>query len=442
MRFINFDADVIPVLIQRGWSVIAGAITLLAIPLWLSKIEQGYYYTFLSLIALQVFFELGLNTVIVQFAGHEAAKLHFTKYGEMHGNALSIRRLQSLVTLLRRWYQTMALLFFILICPAGYWFFSRTGSLTINAWMGAWIGLVFATTINIYLSWQLALVEGIGCVQQVARLRLIQSMLGYTLMWIALAGGAGLYAVPLAPCVAAVYSWYRLRYYRLLLDKNNRGTTKISENDISWRQEILPLQWRIALSWISGYFIFNAFTPLIFAHLGAAEAGRFGLSLTIFASITNLGTSWASSNISKMTGMIARHEWADLNSLFKILLRSSFFFTSLTCTIFILIVEGSSRIGLTFAERFSELPILLCLAVVALANSFISTAAIYMRSYKIEPMLMPSIVGGILNFGLAYYGSMQSGKLVALLYAGLTCFVSAPWTWHILKIHQSRLNSP
>jgi hypothetical protein len=37
----------------------------------LTAVEQGFYYTFGSVLALQVFVKLGLVTVIVQMASHE-----------------------------------------------------------------------------------------------------------------------------------------------------------------------------------------------------------------------------------------------------------------------------------------------------------------------------------------------------------------------------------
>lgn len=39
---------------------------------------------------------------------------------------------------------------------------------------------------------------------------------------------------------------------------------KTGDFRVSWKTEIWPLQWRIALSWLSGYFIFQLFTPILF----------------------------------------------------------------------------------------------------------------------------------------------------------------------------------
>ena len=74
LRF-GIDRAVFFTLLGRGWNVGAGLIIIALVAHFLSPELQGYYYTFNSLIALQVFAELGLNFAIIQFASHEMAQL-------------------------------------------------------------------------------------------------------------------------------------------------------------------------------------------------------------------------------------------------------------------------------------------------------------------------------------------------------------------------------
>ena len=62
-------------ILARGWASVAGLVTVALIARFLSPSEQGYYYTFGSLIALQIVFELGFSFVILQMASHERAHL-------------------------------------------------------------------------------------------------------------------------------------------------------------------------------------------------------------------------------------------------------------------------------------------------------------------------------------------------------------------------------
>ena len=51
--------------------------TVLLIVRFLNPVEQGYYYTLLSLVSLQMVFELGFSFVIQQLAAHECVHLEF-----------------------------------------------------------------------------------------------------------------------------------------------------------------------------------------------------------------------------------------------------------------------------------------------------------------------------------------------------------------------------
>ena len=72
-RFLGLDRAIVFTIMARGWSSLAGLVTLLLIARFLTGAEQGYYYTFGSLVALQIVFELGFSLVILQMASHERA---------------------------------------------------------------------------------------------------------------------------------------------------------------------------------------------------------------------------------------------------------------------------------------------------------------------------------------------------------------------------------
>src|SRR4051812_22559277 len=65
VALVGIDRPVLHTLLGRGWSLVAGPVTLLLITRFLSPEQQGYFYTFGSLAALNVFFELGLSYVLM-----------------------------------------------------------------------------------------------------------------------------------------------------------------------------------------------------------------------------------------------------------------------------------------------------------------------------------------------------------------------------------------
>ena len=58
-------------IIQAG----GGIVTVFLIAKFLSKEEQGFYFTFASVLAIQIFFELGLGGILTQFVAHEMAHI-------------------------------------------------------------------------------------------------------------------------------------------------------------------------------------------------------------------------------------------------------------------------------------------------------------------------------------------------------------------------------
>lgn len=434
---LGLDFHVTATLFFRGWTVLAGGITVVLLPLWLSPVVQGYYYTFSSLLALQIFFELGLNQVIVQLVSHETANLKLDLDGSIKGSVEHIGRLSSVVHLMRNWYAVAAGLFLLSAGPLGVVFFLRKGELTGGYWYGPWALLVLATATNLFLSPALAAMEGMGFVGNVARLRLLQSGVGYIGLWISLALGAGLWAATVTAAVGVVctswWIWHRGQLIRNLADKK-----LATDFRIRWSRDVLPFQWRIAVSWLSGYFVFNLFTPLVFSRFGAVEAGRLGLSLTVFNAIPTIGMSWLSAKNPMLVRLIAKNARTELNNVFRgVLLRSCAVTTGMSlAAIGVIVLVG--KFDAHAMTRISTLPVLCCLAWNTIMNSGIFGMAVYMRAHREEPMLPVSVVAGILTVVTALLGVRYGAFRMLLLNAGVTTLIALPWTIVLFRRYYRR----
>lgn len=423
----GLDVHVLMTLLLRGWSILAGGVTLLLLPFGLSETQQGYYYAFAGLIAMQAFFDLGFNSVIVQLVSHEFSHLRRDPVtGQLQGDPSHRSRLASLLLLLRHWYRIAAALFFVCLCPAGYLFFQDRGDLSLGAWLGPWALQLCFTALNLYFSCFLAVSEGQGQVGSVAKLRLRQSMLGYGLFWALLLAGVGLWVAPVLPAVGAAMSalWLRGRHDDLRFD----AAPGVTPARISWSKEIFPFQWRIALSWISGYFIFSFFTPMVFHHQGAVEAGRIGMTLSIFNSLSVLGMSWVSAKVPDFSMLIAQRRRQELNELFVSVLHKSLLGTAVICVSAVLVIAGLRELGFPPMQRLARVPVLACLTVVTLVNTVIFSMAAYMRAHKEEPMLWNSVVMGAAVLAAVWCFSQVSVIATMLGYMGLVVFLALPWT--------------
>src|SRR6266850_5266887 len=96
LKRFEIDRAVFFGLLSRIWGLAAGGVTAILIATYFSPELQGYFYTFTTILALQVFAELGLGTVAVQFASHEWSKLSLDKSGHIVGDKDALSRLISI----------------------------------------------------------------------------------------------------------------------------------------------------------------------------------------------------------------------------------------------------------------------------------------------------------------------------------------------------------
>jgi len=439
--FAGLDIHVLATVLFRSWGILAGAVTIILLPLFLSPMEQGFYYTFASVLALQVFFELGLNHVLTQLAGHSAAHLHRAADGSLQGELRWRRKVVSLLALSNKWNAIMASLFATAMLTGGIYFFAQRGTMSVNQWIGPWILLIIAAAFNLALSARLAICEGVGEVADVAMLRLRQSIVGYLILWVMLLSGQGLMSAVAVPLTSAVFTGCWLwRHPRLKqLREEVAQTKRYDAEEFEWRRDIFPLQWRIALSWMSGYFVFSFITPVIFALQGPVEAGRLGLALAIFSAVSTVGMSWIAAKIPTFSGHVARQERTALNTLFDHQLRRSLVVT-IVCSIgLVLAAYIAGQFSLKVVDRLPPLPSLLMLAVVTITNVVVFAMAAYMRAHKEEPLLLQSIVSALL-IGIGVFVSAHHSLQASVgAYTLITLFVSLPWCALIYAKYRSRI---
>jgi O-antigen/teichoic acid export membrane protein len=393
-RVLGIDRAIGFTVLARFWSSAAGLVTVALIARFLSPAEQGYYYTFGSLVALQIVFELGFSFVILQLASHERAELSISSDYEISGVTIAHARLASVIQKSVRWYSIAAMFMAGTMLPVGFYFFSTHQHVgqTVS-WQLPWCSAALMAALNFQIDPFLSFLEGCGYVPEVARLRFMQSAVGSALAWIVLINHHGLFAPSMMLFGMACGSLVWLSGKRKLLLgllKYDVGTHKIR-----WNQEVWPFQWRIAVSWLSGYFLFWIFNPVLFAFRGPVEAGKMGMSLSLANAIQAIAVSWVSTKSAPFGTLIARKEYQRLDQTFFQALRQSFA-VSLAGSLAAWL--GCIYLNLrhfSFAQRLlSPLPLGILLLYM-IVNVVVSSEAYYLRAHKQEVFFVNSVVGAI-----------------------------------------------
>ncbi|HEU4886438.1 MAG TPA: hypothetical protein VFV49_01030 [Thermoanaerobaculia bacterium] len=375
----------------RAWSILAGPVSVILIAAHLSAEEQGFYYTFASIVAFQVMFELGLGMVIVQFASHEKAFLEWRPDGTLGGSDVEKGRLAALLRKTLQWYAVATALAAAALLIGGTLFFADQ-STTVEGWSWPWIALAILAGGTLFLTPFLSLLEGCGLVIEVARVRTWQVMASNLAGWTVLIAGGALWASPAIMGASLLIggAWILRTHRRLFSDLlRTRG------GGISWREEVWPFQWRIAVSWISSYFTFHLFIPVLFNLRGPADAGRMGMSLTLASAVFVVATSLLTTKIPRFGELIARRDFAELDAHFFPAMGRSFGVMALGAAALLGGTYLLREIGHRWSERLLDpLPFALLLATL-LINTLFFAEAVYLRAHKQEPLLGIFIASGI-----------------------------------------------
>jgi O-antigen/teichoic acid export membrane protein len=407
---------------------VAGSIgTVLLIIHFLSPVEQGYYYTLLSLAALQIVFELGFSFVILQLAAHESALLTFHSDGHIEGDVLAHARLASVLQLTVRWYCRAAIALAVVVLPIGMAFFSGHAHTAVKvSWLGPWVAAVLAISVTFLLTPLYSFLEGCNQVRQVARLRMMQAVVVLAMSWAAIASGHGLYA-----CALVNMGWiavgvsFLARRRRLLL-----GLLRIpaGEDGVSWRKEIWPFQWRIAISWLCSYFTLQLFTPILFAFRGPQEAGRMGLTLSIVGYLPIVALCWITTKAAPFGQLIKLGRIDELDALFFRTLKQSLTMVAMLAVGCFAVLAGVELFFPRTAARMESPGIFVLLLLTAVSSFVVQSLAVYLRSFKKEPYLVQSIVVSGITLGAILLAVPRWGnEAVAILYFVASGVVGLLW---------------
>ncbi len=439
---LGIDKAIAFTILARGWASVAGLVTVALIARFLTPAEQGYYYTFGSLVALQIIFELGFSFVILQMASHERAHLQIGADELISGDPTAHDRLASVLQKTVRWYTSAALLLGLFLLTAGSYFFSahHHGSEGV-AWRIPWYADAIAATLTFQLDPCLSFMEGCGFVANVARVRFAQAITGSCLAWLALATHHGLFApamVILGNALVSLIWLFRRRRLLLPLFRRDPGG-----NRIQWMKEVWSFQWRIAVSWLCGYFIFQLYNPVLFAYHGPVIAGQMGMSLSLSSALTAVAISWINTKAAPFGAMIARGEYAELDRSFFQALKQSLAVCGAGMLTLWLTVVFLNRARLPLAHRVLD-PVSIGILLATVPISIITFGeATYLRAHKQEKFLLNSVIGAVLIGSSTFYlgrsygafGVVTGTFLVSLIVGlplGTYMFVKYRRIWHAI----------
>ncbi|WP_455673677.1 lipopolysaccharide biosynthesis protein [Phocaeicola sp.] len=415
-----------------------GVASIFFISRYLTGVEQGFYYTFGSIVAIQVFFELGLTNIITQYVAHEASHLGWNGSFVLEGEHKYKSRLASLLQFSVRWYAVVSILFFVVLLVAGNIFFS---SFTHNednvSWQIPWILICIGTIVNLFLQPILAILMGLDKVKEVSKIRFYQQVILPISSWVGLIVGFKLYVVGISSLLTALLVCVYVYGTNFKVILYNLWNIEVVEK-VSYMQEIFPFQWRIALSALSGYFIFSFLNPILFAFQGAVVAGQMGMTLTILNAVQAFSMSWLNTKVPLYSRLIALKKYSELDKLFKITMNQMLSICVFLMTMMIACVSLIEYFKISInnellCNRFLKGETLIFLVIAYLVDQFTFSWATYLRCHKKEPYLWISIFTGIGCCISTYFSSKYLSVWGVSFCYCLVKITSIPWGYAIFR---------
>ena len=394
--------------------LITGPITLVLMVNYLTPEVQGYFYAFAGVAATQVFLEMGFSQNILQFASHEFAKLRFTPQRTLEGDPVALSRLISLGRLAFGYYAVAAAIMLLVIGTGGHLYFTlaehhhlkaistvaqaAAAPTTPIAWQGAWwiIAITAALSLAINPAW--ALLEGCNQVAKLSQFRFLASAATFVINALALMGGTGIYASAIGALFTLLLGLvYLLIVWRQLL---LQLLTRPQHGKVSWRHEIWPLQWRVALSSLSGFFIFDVVNPIAFLFCGAAEAGRWGMSFQLVRMIGNIAWTWVYTKAPRFGMLVANRQWQELDHLLRKSVAQATVISLLGITGFLAALPLVASVFPHLHARLAPFSVNAWLAASVIIQLWTYAMAAELRAHKQDPYVWLSVFTAILSLAL------------------------------------------
>lgn len=338
---------------------------------------QGLFFSFLSLAALIQLGDFGVGYASLQMAGHLRARGEVAEAAQLRRQA----RRRGLAWLAASGAVVAVAVMLSLRASAG------------QPWLGAWCALALAAVALQWAQLELAWLEGARSVALAWRLRFAQESLGAGVFVGSLLAGWGLWSLALYFVVRAVVPlcWWLLA---------GRAVAPVAEQtaepaNFSWARQLWPFQWRIGLSALAGFLVFQAVNPVLLLSQGAAAAARFGIALAIMNMLLLLCTAWPLSQAARFAALLAQQDGAGVRLRLARVLWPSLALALLAALLALAVVAALLHWLPPLAERLPDLATLSLLLAAGLAHQATACYAVVLRAERQEPLLRVSVIGGL-----------------------------------------------
>ncbi|MGZ0175029.1 MAG: hypothetical protein ACKVHE_36515, partial [Planctomycetales bacterium] len=348
-------------------------------------------------------------------------------------------RLVSLLKISLKWYAVAAVLFVVVCGPGGAVFLAR-GSLPLAEWFLPWSVLVLLTGGLLAVQPLTAILEGCDQLKTVNQYRFRQAVFGTLVVWAIIGLKLGLWAAAGSAAVRLGWELHLVgkRYGSFFYSFRQKSVS----TPVVWKLEIFPLLWRLGIQGIATWWALQTLIPVIFEFHGDIEGGRMGMTWTVLIALQSATASWVDTRRPKFGQLIATGEFEKLNSLFSRCLSVSMVLLAVGCSAFCGVLMILPHFDWTIAQKLSAAFIApeeaAILAFGILLFQIPAAQSIYVRAFKVEPFLVPSmVVCSTFAMSVFYFGKNYGVVGAATAWTCVVGVIQVP-VWSIIWMKTRR----
>lgn len=415
-------------LLHRAVQVLGAGLLALLVTLKLTPLEAGLFFTLGSLLAAQVLLDAGSSTLLIAFLGRATRQVRW-RNGLLDGPPAALRRVHWLARYAIGWGLFSAGLALLLVVPLSLWLLGQRSEIAVLPhWRTAALVTLVGLALNQLGSAVPVVLEGLGQVARVARLRMGQDTVAYAAAATAVLAGHGLWSLAwlwgLRGLIGIVWSLWAMPP----LPAAGRNAVHRRHQRALW-----PMQWRLACSWSAGYLSQQSIVPVAYALLGPPPAAQLGLAFFCTNGLLMVAAAWASARMPEFARLAAARRWQDFDDQLSRVLRVT---VSTGGGGGLLMFVGLWALGQAtpWAERLPAPDWFMLLVLAATVSAAINAIATALRACGGEPFFAPTLVGGVLVLPALAAGAHFGGITgLCAAYFGLCCCIGLPWTLWLLK---------
>jgi len=406
-----------------------GLILVVLVPLYTTVEEQGLYYSLLALSSLYVIFELGLNAAIINFMSHQL--IDGPSGRQRNTRRVCLANQSRLLWFVTKWILAGVVLTAISVFGFGLYafgnFFSSYPNLVPSLGMVA-----ISTGLSLFFFAALAVMDGYNKMVEAFKYRILYMSAFLLIQFSLLIGGLSFMALALSQLLALLLL-LPLVFLRNFTPYKRVLSFTMGPATIDIRNQVLPFQRRVAISWIFGFMPLQMMPIFLLNGLGPEWAGRFGMTQQVLNSLSATAFVFVQTKIPNMGILISKAKMKEAIQLYRQGMKESMLVSFVLITGILAVLWLTTFFGLTVIERLLPLSMFISISIIVMAQSLTFSRATFLRVNHIE-VFAPTVLGGIILFlvlGL-FSGSIGVWGVIALL-VGEKLIVGVFWGGFIFR---------